>query len=1185
MRLESNYLIYQYEVKHYTNLLFFLIRLASSAQAQLPQYQAQVFGEEYGLGGGNFFDAFVDREQFVWVTTNSNVQRFDGRNVKKYPFKESVSHAMCDAEGRIWVIAAQSVWRSRPERDDFEQINFDTAGGRLIRGIFQMRHRPLTLLTTKGLYEWNTGNSGFEPLKFDFPTPEGRQSIIRIDTCENTLFYPAKGKGICALDLQTGLARSIFYGYEFNQIFALTPDLGILTAYGQECYWLDFKRGELRLIDAIKYGLSKSSSKMFVSGCTALGAGRFLVNTKFGLCSYDLNTDRFERQHVFSEGKPMSDEFMMARVFVDANSTVWAATNISLVAMQPSAKSLGLLRNYHFEAPNQWDNRIHSMAEDGDGNIWFSGLAGFKKLTLETGKMTVYPNVEGATDRLSHPTVRGLSWDGENIVLGPTNKGVWLFNPKTERYRRPVYANDTVRQEMEGDFIDYIGKMRNGDQLLCGRFNLYRIQTKTRRMEFVRFPGDTDNMNTVMQDSEGNIWLGTEKGVTCLDENYRFLFRFPMPGMSTVFCILEKRKGELLVGTRNGLFRLTQSNQKYQVDPVQTLADGFNVTGIFHDTLQRFWICSHNGLFVVDSSLNTLKKFDFADNIQSNIFNDGGLLRASNGMLFLGGQNGINYFYPERISLSNQPLSVSIQSISIHDGDRVLYFGANNLLLRSSENTLGFEVVAPYFNNAAKVQYRYRLLGHSEAWVNIGPNTYFRLTDLAPGIYVLEVAASIAGKSWYASSNPLSFTIQKPFWQAWWFRLLSIGAFFGAVAFFIRYRENRLRRAQEQQLEMEKLRSNALQYELEIEQVVNYFNRSISDKSTVDETLWDVTQQCIARLGWEDCVIYLIDPERKVLIQKAAWGQKSTPDFKIINPIELPLGQGIVGTVAATGRSELVPDTTADPRYIVDDATRGSELAVPILADGRVIGVIDSEHSQMGFYTPWHLQILTAIAALCSNKIVLTQIEEARQEVRWQLEEKEKSLLEIEKRSAQIRLIALTNHLNPHFLFNSLTSLNSLIFENQQLASDFLQHLSKVYRYLLQHKEKETVSLKYELDFVENYIFLLKTRFEDDILIDIKTPSSGTLEKGIVPVTLQILIENAVKHNVISAQNPLKISIETEGNTLSVTNNIQRKKQVETSNRQGLESLRALYHYLSDRPLEVLETAETFTVRLPLMDA
>lgn len=1157
--------------------------LACFAEAQLPQYQAQVFGEEYGLGGGSFYDVFVDQEQFIWCTTNANVQRFDGQNVKKYPFKENVSHAMCDAEGRIWVLAGQTLWRNRPNRDDFERVQFDTAGSTLIRGIFQMRNRPVTLLTLKGLYEWNAGEASFKRLDLEIPTPAGRHSIIRIDTCENTLFYPASRKGICALNLETGQAKTIFYEYEFNQLFALTPDLGILGAYGQECFWLDFKTGELRLIDPAKYGLSKNSHKIYISGCTPIGNGQFLMNTKFGLCSYDLNTDRFEPQQVFAEGEPISEAYMMNRVFVDANGIAWAATSISLVAMQASSNTIGLLRNHHFEAPNQWDNRIYSITEDGDQNIWFSGIGGIKKLTLRTGKMKVYPNVEGAKHQLSHPVVRGLSWDGTNIIIGPTNTGVWLFNPKTGLYRRPLYVNDTVRQEMEGDFIDYIGKMRNGDHLVCGRFFLYRIHAKMHKTEFIRFPGDKDNMNSVMQDAEGRIWLGTEKGLNCLDEQYRFLFNIPMLGISSVFCVFEARKGEYLVGARKGIFRLSQKDAAFQIDPVPSLADGYNVTGIFRDSLQRFWICSHNGLYLTDSTLKIFKRFDFADNIQSNIYNDGGLLRASNGMLFLCGQNGINYFYPERISMEDQALSVSIQSLSLNDADSVLYHPveAGVLQLPFGLNTLTFTVVAPYFNNAGKLQYRYRLKGHSEEWITCG-NT-FRLPDLPPGQYKLEVAASLSGNVWFDAKKPLQFTIAPPFWQTWWFRLVFISVLVALIAFFIHFRETRLRKNQEQQLEMEKLRSTALQYELEIEQVVNYFNQSISQKSTVDAALWDVAQQCIARLGWEDCVIYLLDSGRQVLVQKAAWGQKSTPDLKIINPIEIPVGQGIVGTVAATCRAELISDTTTDPRYVVDDATRGSELAVPILLEGRAIGVIDSEHSKKGFYTPWHLQILTAIAALCSNKIALAEIEAAQLEVHRQLEEKEKSLLEIEKRSAQIRLLALTNHLNPHFLFNSLTSLNSLIFENQQLASDFLQHLSKVYRYLLQHKEKETVSLKHELDFVGNYIFLLKTRFQEDIQVEVKTTHS-VLEKGIVPVTLQILIENAVKHNVISKLSPLVIRIQTEGTTISVTNNIQRKKQVETSNRQGLESLRSLYHYLSPQALEVNETETHFTVTLPLIE-
>ncbi|MFN0215919.1 MAG: histidine kinase [Saprospiraceae bacterium] len=1173
-------------MKHYIALFFFLIGLDFPAQAQLPQYHAQVFGEEYGFGDGMIFDIFEDHNQFIWVTTPTSLQRFDGRSVQKYPFNEIITHAICDTDGRIWVLTGPgfNILRNRADWKGFEQIPFDSVGNVRLRGIFQIKNSPVHVITTKGLYAWRENLGVFERQPLDFPGAGPRHSIARIDTCEGTLFFPIAG-GVCAYNLATGLSRKVPVKGEYSHLLAVTPDLAVLTGYLDDSYWLDFKRGEMRLIDAKHYGLSPNLRKLNILSFAPVGEGKFLVGSKFGLLEYDLATDRFRPERVFAAGKPIANEKTLYRIFKSKNGALWAHSNTSIVAISPVKKDIGLLRNYHFSPPEQWDNRVSGITEDDKGNIWFGGLYGFKKLNLRNGKIIAYQNTEGATDRLSDHVLNDIVWDGKNLILGAANRGIWLFDPLTERYRRPLYANDTVRRALETDVIDKIGRMRNGDHIVCGRFFVHRIKPVTYQTEIIHFPGDKSNMNTVFQDTKARVWLGSHRGLFCLDEQYRFLFEVPILPAVGVYSIFQKSENEMLVGTTKGFFLLKlKPEYHYSLEPVLLTGESVGVSSIFQDSLQRFWLGTYNGLYLADAQLTTFQKFDFADNIQSHVFSPNTVLRASNGMLFLAGRNGINYFYPEKISLSDQPLLVNIQSIRIQDGDSMLYFRANNLQLKHTQNTLSFEVVAPYYRNAAKVQYRYRLQGHADTWINIGSNTYFRLTDLPPGPYVLEVAASITGKIWHTGPSPFHFTIQKPFWQTWWFRLSAFGALFGAIVFFIRYRENRLQRFQEQQLEMEKLRSTTLQYELEIEQVVNYFNRSISEKTTIDETLWDVAQQCIARLGWEDCVIYMLDNERNVLVQKAAWGEKSSQDKKIVNPIDLPLGHGIVGTVAATARPELISDTAADPRYIVDDVPRGSELAVPILADGRVIGVIDSEHSQKGFYSPWHLQILTAIAALCSNKIVLTQIEEARTEVRRQLEEREKSLLEIEKRSAQIRLIALTNHLNPHFLFNSLSSLNSLIFENQQLASDFLQHLSKVYRYLLQHKEKETVSLKNELDFVENYIFLLKTRFEDDIQIEIKTPSNGTLEKGIVPVTLQILIENAVKHNVISAQNPLRICVETEGNTLSVTNNIQRKKQVETSNRQGLESLKALYHYLSDRPLEVLETEEEFSVRLPLIE-
>jgi len=188
----------------------------------------------------------------------------------------------------------------------------------------------------------------------------------------------------------------------------------------------------------------------------------------------------------------------------------------------------------------------------------------------------------------------------------------------------------------------------------------------------------------------------------------------------------------------------------------------------------------------------------------------------------------------------------------------------------------------------------------------------------------------------------------------------------------------------------------------------------------------------------------------------------------------------------------------------------------------------------------------------------------------------------LEKEKSQVQFDNLKNQLNPHFLFNSLTSLNGLIFENQGLASQFLQHLSKVYRYVLQNKDKNFVPLQTELDFIENYVFLLRTRFQQALVIKFDITEAGR-ERAIVPVTLQTLIENALKHNVADVERPLVIDVLTIGDYLLVSNNLQLRNRVETSNKQGLENLKSLYSFLTKKPVMVEQTDDRFAVKIPLL--
>ncbi len=189
----------------------------------------------------------------------------------------------------------------------------------------------------------------------------------------------------------------------------------------------------------------------------------------------------------------------------------------------------------------------------------------------------------------------------------------------------------------------------------------------------------------------------------------------------------------------------------------------------------------------------------------------------------------------------------------------------------------------------------------------------------------------------------------------------------------------------------------------------------------------------------------------------------------------------------------------------------------------------------------------------------------------------------LEKEKAQVQFDNLKNQLNPHFLFNALSSLDSLIKTDPELASRFLQNMSRVYRYVLKHKDKDLVSLNEELEFIREYLFLMETRFGEAFEFRCEVPEDKK-EKGIVPVTLQILLENALKHNVINTQKPLKVCLRLEGDFLVMSNNLQKKRRVDGSNGLGLENLKKLYHYLVYKEVSWEEDEGEFRIRIPLID-
>jgi|GEM_PF-976571 len=189
----------------------------------------------------------------------------------------------------------------------------------------------------------------------------------------------------------------------------------------------------------------------------------------------------------------------------------------------------------------------------------------------------------------------------------------------------------------------------------------------------------------------------------------------------------------------------------------------------------------------------------------------------------------------------------------------------------------------------------------------------------------------------------------------------------------------------------------------------------------------------------------------------------------------------------------------------------------------------------------------------------------------------------LERENLQAQLLVLKNQVNPHFLFNNFSILASLIESDPEKSIVFVNRLSKSYRYILAQPNSEKISLRAELDFIETYIFLLKSRFEEKLKIKIDIPQTDYDIFFIAPLTLQLLIENAVKHNRMSDEDPLIVSITLTQEYLKVANLVQLRPVAENSNGLGLQNIINRYKLLTSKKVEINKIDGNFIVKIPLL--
>jgi two-component system LytT family sensor kinase len=187
-----------------------------------------------------------------------------------------------------------------------------------------------------------------------------------------------------------------------------------------------------------------------------------------------------------------------------------------------------------------------------------------------------------------------------------------------------------------------------------------------------------------------------------------------------------------------------------------------------------------------------------------------------------------------------------------------------------------------------------------------------------------------------------------------------------------------------------------------------------------------------------------------------------------------------------------------------------------------------------------------------------------------------------ERKQLELQFEALKSQLSPHYLFNSLNTISSLIYNDPKTAEQFIRRLALTYQYILSTQHKKYVTLTEELEFVQSYYYLLRIRFQQSLTLEINVPNS-VMHSPVPPLTLQLLVENAVKHNSFTPDKPLFIYISAVDNTtIKVANSKPESAKASTSFKMGIENIRKRYAFFTDKPIEIRDE-EKFTVSLPVI--
>lgn len=953
-------------------------------------YKGKNFTKEDGLSDNRITCFYKDKTGFLWIGTKNGLNRFDGHSFKVYKpttgnsiSNEVINDIAGDKEGKIWVATMGGLNIFDPATNNWEvivpgpnktkneipnlvvwDIWFDAKGLLWIASdVFEFAsYDQYTEKFT--LYDW----PAFAKKHLSFPGTGGYNSIQRFVFFNQHECWLGTTKGLVSLNTLTGTftyhgggyyadvhdlryedeSGKVFMSVQKGQLFCYNnqlktykqlspvpesyPSVNFSLSNGKEV-WMSSEKGLLK-IDPFTDAAVLACDKLQLTGVMKPGGvndvyvdadGISWIGTNNGIHSID----RIQASSIFVPLTTASEQDGLNNVtgvFFDGEEEKYFVCLDSPASVFIIDRRSGGIKKVQKDNTNRPFDPCYKVKKDRAGNTWLLTQRNVYKYNPATSDFSLFP----MPNKGSLAGFRDVAMDKEgNYWFATFNEGLYLYNSSGKNFDTLVRSSGFPKTVVTCLYAD-----DKNPEVWIGTYglDLYSYDLISKKLTSYHQTNQASQyvslnlVNDITSDNAGTIWVATNTGG---------IFRFNRNNSyETAFTQFDMRSGLpnnsilSLVTDKNNIVWLLSGTGVSAILPT-----GTSVLDDLGD--KSFGFAAYGSDISIPHQITYNSKYD---------------------EILTGAGGGLHIYFPYKYS---KPASFPMVYTAVRidkEAGVPLHINRNALLkMPVGSKLLEIEFAALYYGVAAGIRYEYKLEGYDKGWIK-GDNKFTAAyQNLPAGNYTFTARALDERGNEISVLQGLTIIQSPVLWLRWWFIVLM--ALLALTIVWLMFRSLKRKIKEEQQLKA--------------------FATSLYGQSTVDDILWNAAQNCIVILHFEDCVIYLKDEKRDVVVQIAAAGPKSPANGReIINRLEIPVGDGIVGTVAKTCIPELIRNTRKDSRYIVDDEMRFSEITVPVMIDGKVFAVIDSEHSRKNYFNKHHLKLLQKIAAICAERITKYLAEE-----------------------------------------------------------------------------------------------------------------------------------------------------------------------------------------------------------------